>query len=209
MTTDPRHQKDEKALDQDIGSIRSTWAGRADEEPPALLDQAVMSRAKRGIEEQTKASRRRRSMQWLGAFATASVVVLALTVVLEQESRVPVPSAREADGLRLDSDAPASNQDQARAKAMPQKARAEQMTPEPLTRQLLPKSAATAAAADANSAGIFAETQESESEIPGADAWIEQLLELKKTRQLEELAGELARFRSAYPDYPLPPELDD
>ena len=214
MTTDPRHQKDENALDQDIGSIRSAWAGQTDEEPPVLLDQAVMNQAKRSLEERVKPSQRRRSIKWLGAFATASVVVLALTVVLEQEPRAPLPRAEEADGLRLDRDAPSSSPRQSRLEAQPQKARAVQMADEPLTKQSPLESAPTAAAADEMSTEHFAEAQESVSElsreeIPAAEAWIEQLLELKNTRQLEKLVAELARFHSAYPDYPLPPELEN
>jgi hypothetical protein len=213
MTTDPSHQKDENALDQDIGSIRSAWARQTDEEPPALLDQAVMNQAKRGLEEQAKPSRKRRSIKWLGAFATASVVVLALTVVLEQEPRAPLPPAEEADGLRLDRDAPSSSARQSRLEAQPQKARTVQMADESLTKQS-PLESAPLAAADDKSTENFAEARESVSEISGqeiptAEAWIERLLELKNTRQLEQLAGELARFHSAYPDYPLPPELEE
>jgi len=31
---------------------------------------------------------------------------------------------------------------------------------------------------------------------------------LRETQQDEKLVAELAAFREAYPDYPLPPELD-
>lgn len=199
MTTDPYHQKDDSVLEQDIGSIRSAWADQAKEEPPGLLDQAVMNRAKRELEEPGKASRRRTSIKWLGAFATAAVVVLALTVVLEQEPRAPIPSAQEADGLRLDSEAPPGNQSPARLEAVPQKARAEPPAEESLTKQLLRENVAPAATAATASA----------ENNTGADAWIKQLLELKKARQFEKLTSELARFRSVYPDYPLPPELEE
>ena len=43
--------------------------------------------------------------------------------------------------------------------------------------------------------------------VPEADAWIERLLLLRETRQGEKLVEELAAFREAFPDYPLPPEL--
>ncbi len=55
-------------------------------EPPDLLDQAVLNAARRQLER----SRRRRSMGWLGAFATAAVVVLALTIVVRQDLPGPV-----------------------------------------------------------------------------------------------------------------------
>jgi len=185
MTTDTRHQKDENALDQEIAPIRSTWASLEQEEPPGLLDQAVINRARRELEDQGKAGPKRRSIKWLGAFATAAVVVLALTVVFEQEQHAPVPAAAVVDGLRLDRDGPAVGKREARVNVE------------------------SAAIAEKSSAGAMTEAEESPDEIPEANAWIEQLLELKKTSQAEQLALELARFRAAYPDYPLPPELDD
>jgi hypothetical protein len=185
MTTDPRHQKDENALDQEIAPVRSTWASLEQEEPPVLLDQAVINRARRELEDQGKAGPKRISIKWLGAFATAAVVILALTVVLEQEQHAPVPAAEQADGLRLDSDGPAAGKREARVNAE------------------------TAAVAEKSSAGALAGAEESPDEIPEANAWIEQLLELKKAHQVEKLAGELARFRAAYPDYPLPSDLED
>ena len=40
------------------------------------------------------------------------------------------------------------------------------------------------------------------------EAWIERLLQLKESGQAERLAREIAGFREAYPDYPLPPGLE-
>jgi hypothetical protein len=39
--------------------------------------------------------------------------------------------------------------------------------------------------------------------------WVDRLLELKETRQIEQLEQELEVFRSIYPDYELPSELLD
>jgi hypothetical protein len=52
-------------------------------------------------------------------------------------------------------------------------------------------------------------TEEEITEIPEAEAWIERLMLLLETRQDEKLVSELAAFREAFPDYPLPPELED
>jgi hypothetical protein len=193
MTTDPRHQKDESALDQEIAPFRSTWTSLEQEEPPGLLDQAVINRARRELKDQGKAGPKRISIKWLGAFATAAVIVLALTIVLEQEQHAPVPAAEEADGLRLDSDGPTAGKREARVSAMPAKDMAKETT----------------AVAEMKSAAALTVAEESPDETREAAAWIEQLLELKKTHQAEKLAGELARFRAAYPDYPLPPDLED
>jgi hypothetical protein len=48
-----------------------------------------------------------------------------------------------------------------------------------------------------------------EDEVPSAEDWIEKLLRLKESGQDASLAEELAAFRAAYPDYALPPGLDD
>jgi hypothetical protein len=44
--------------------------------------------------------------------------------------------------------------------------------------------------------------------IPEAEAWIERLQLLLDTQQDEKLVQELAAFRLAYPDYPLPAGLE-
>ena len=41
------------------------------------------------------------------------------------------------------------------------------------------------------------------------EAWIERILMLHEAQLYEQLETELAAFRQAYPDYPLPPPLQD
>jgi hypothetical protein len=45
-------------------------------------------------------------MRWIGAFATAAVVVLALSIVVQQDRKTPDP--RSGDGIKLDAARPAS-----------------------------------------------------------------------------------------------------
>lgn len=203
MTNDPRHQKDDKALDQEIEQVRSTWNSLEKEEPPALLDQAVYNQAQRALEGPSGAGGKRRSLRWLGAFATASVVVMALTVVIQQQQSAPLPSAKEVDGLMLDRD-----QEQDAKPARAEKPMASKAMEAPRAKPALQESSEFSAVAKQNSADAFAE-EEKYDEAPSAEIWIEQLLELKNTQQAEILATELARFRSVYPDYHLPPELDE
>jgi hypothetical protein len=41
-----------------------------------------------------------------------------------------------------------------------------------------------------------------------ADSWIQHLLQLKENGQETALAEGVEAFRKAYPEYPLPPELE-
>ncbi len=66
-----------------------------------------------------------------------------------------------------------------------------------------PAPAAKAAAAPAPEASLS--TQQESGLEP--EAWLERIVELRKTGELEEAARSLERFRRRYPDYPLPPEL--
>jgi hypothetical protein len=53
-----------------------------------------------------------------------------------------------------------------------------------------------------------AKSEEAASDlVPEPEAWIQRMLAMKN-RNDESLAAELAAFRAAYPDYPLPPALE-
>ncbi|MFC1696215.1 hypothetical protein ACFL1C_08870, partial [Pseudomonadota bacterium] len=52
------------------------------------------------------------------------------------------------------------------------------------------------------------EEQEEEA-LPDAESWILRLMQLKESGQEDKLAEELEAFQKAFPDYPLPPELDN
>lgn len=219
MTTDTRHQNEENELDRDIGKVSSNWARLGKEEPPDLLDQVVLNRAKRALESPGRAGRKPWVLRWPGAFATAAVVLLALTVVLEQEQQAPAPVLKKADGFRIDPDGSAAGKEANRKEAVPEesvthesladKTPAAKAGSEARSSPLRLESASIQAAAEQDSAGIASGLEKSTDEIPAADAWIDQLIQLKKTHQDEKLAKELTRFRAIYPDYPLPSELDD
>lgn len=219
MTTDMRHQNEENELDRDIGKVRPNWARLGQEEPPDLLDQAVLHRARRELESPGIAGRKSWVFRWPGAFATAAVVLLALTVVLEQEQQAPTAVLEKADGFRIDPDGPAAGKQAHRNEAVPEesvtresladKTPAAKAGREARSKPLRLESASIQAADEQDSAGIASGPGKSTDEILAADAWIDQLLQLKKTHQDEKLAEELSRFRAIYPDYPLPSELED
>jgi len=72
---DPKDHKPElnagNNWEQDLESVRSALSGLESVEPPDLLDQAILNTARREL-----TASRPRPMRWVGAFATAAVVIL-------------------------------------------------------------------------------------------------------------------------------------
>jgi hypothetical protein len=202
MTTDPRDQKSEPEFEQDLEAVRSAWSGLEKTEPPELLNQAVMNTARRELESQ----RKRRPLRWLGAFATATVVVLALTLVVQQDEQLNAPVPEKANGFMLEQAAPTAR-----------KKEADRDDTEFRVRRNAAPAAAPAVMASDNATAIMEEEiseaplklKKASGAISEAEAWIERLLQLQETRQDEKLLQELAAFRQAYPDYILPPALQD
>ena len=208
MNGDPRDTHGGRPIDPDLGAVQTAWSELEQCEPPELLDQAVLNAARRQLDH----SRRRRSMGWLGAFATAAVVVLALAIVVRQDLPGPVLTPPETDGFRLDLDAAAPKDATGEAKIMHDESAA-------LLEQAKRTSPAAPAASEAarllreeRQAGApepFETLEADAEEIPDPEAWIERLLSLRDAGRTAELEKELAAFRQTWPDYPLPPELLD
>jgi hypothetical protein len=190
MTSDPRDQQSGPEFEQDLEAVRSAWSGLEQTNPPELLNQAVLNTARREL----VARRRSRPLRWLGAFATATIVVLALTVVIEQDEQQTTPALKKSNGFMLDQAAPVASKQEAKRRAAV---------------SAVPASDAAVMAVAEEMSDSPAEPAKMTDRIPAADAWIERLLLLRETRQDEKLVQELAAFRDAYPDYALPPELQD
>lgn len=246
MTSDPRDQKPEMKFEQDLEAVRSAWSGLEKTEPPDLLDQAVLNTARRELEGRTK----RRPLRWLSGFATAAVVVLAMSIVLKQDQLAPVPAMEEAEGIMLDQAVSApvkkkTDRDLAEEKVGREQSarqdsdeyddrlekRLKQPAPAPppesaamelrqaaalRTRKeefeegpAAPSLQAGSSVAEMTADEMPAETAKVTDSALEAEAWIEKLLLLQDTQQDERLVEELAAFREAFPDYPLPPELGD
>ena len=99
MTNEPRKPENEQEFEQDLETVQAKWSRMEQAEPPELLDQAVLNAARRDLEP----GRKRRPMRWLGGFATAAVVVLAITVTLEQQGpQTPEPPLEDIGQLKQD-----------------------------------------------------------------------------------------------------------
>ncbi len=82
--------------EKDLDKIQAAYSGLDAIEPPDLLDQMVLNTARRELSH-----KKRKPLRWIGAFATASVLVLSITIVLQQD-QTPTQPAR-SNGIKLDS----------------------------------------------------------------------------------------------------------
>jgi len=171
-------------FERDLEAVETAWRRLSAEAPPDLVDQAVRNRARLELERG-----RPRRLRWIGHFATAGVVVLAVSIWLLQDWDTP-PAPAEGE-LRLE---------RAAEETAPARQAAE---PAPMKREMRAKSAPVAAQPPA--AAALAE--EAADEAPDPEAWIAELLALKAAGRTAELEAGLAAFRAAWPDHPLPPEL--
>ena len=184
----------------------------------------MLNRARRELE-----SNRRRTprLRWLGGFATAAVMVLALTLVLQQEQQAPLPDAGKSDGLQLEPARPAaapatSLHDEPIANGAPEAAATEQrkrsnfsaakeksaaLPRDRAAQAPAPMKAETQAMAEAVIVGEDAVSSDVQQELLTAEEWVQRLLRLQEEGDAARLSEELTAFRRAYPDHPLPPSL--
>jgi hypothetical protein len=86
----PGGHKDD-AFERDLQRVTDAYRKTRPEEPPALLDQAILNRARRAAENRTT---RPWGFGWIHAVTTAAVIVLAVGIVLhvpERRSALPEP----------------------------------------------------------------------------------------------------------------------
>ena len=105
MTSDPGKLKTGNTLEHDLEEIRAALSDGDSPEPPDLLNQAVLNAARREL-GRDKRWLRRFPVRWMGAFATASVVILALGLIVQQEQESAVATGMEAERAKLRSEVP-------------------------------------------------------------------------------------------------------
>jgi ferric-dicitrate binding protein FerR (iron transport regulator) len=198
MSTDRPGYGPDGTYQEDLEAARSAWSRLEQIEPPDLLDQAVLNAARRAAARPS----RRRSTRWLGALASAAVVVLALTLVIRQDPQAPAPPVPVTDGFELElrsADPEAAHETPIQhEEAAPQAASKAALVPrqDAASRE---EAGAPVAAPDA--------LEEMDEAVPEPDAWVDQMLRLKAAGLNDQLDQELAAFRRSYPDFVLPPEL--
>jgi hypothetical protein len=244
---------------QDLDDIQTEYSRLDATDPPDLLDQAVLNIARREL-----SAGRRRPLHWIGAFATASVIVLALTIVIQQDreplelrrtngskqdapasvkSRAEPVAEREAAETRVNGLEDSSALEGARQSDLMMKRSAEtasdadlrsddslsdpesgeafrnefdelEMAPRDSARPIeenlaVEQTGRTVIASPTAAAKSVEEKDKSSQDLPEPEEWIQRLLLLKQSQLDEKLEEELTAFRKAYPNHPLPKELQD
>lgn len=215
------HEQGNKAERDSVNDeLRAAWSDLDPAEPPELVDLAVLNRARRDL-----AKSRRKRLRWVGGFATAAVVVIALSLTLQQGAQAPVPELEKRDGLRLQqsadkSAAAKSRQDAPPAEPARQAENASQEADAMLHKRRAAVSAPPSAAATTGTAmdasreslaeeSFADESKDEDAPLLAPEAWIERLVQLHASQQHEQLTRELAAFREAYPEFPLPSVLEE
>jgi len=86
MSNIPNNGENDKSLRDDLDRLGDAYGQLQHEEPPEMLDQAILNTAHRAVEKKP------RWMQfgWLHGLTTAAVFVLAISLVFNQREQVPV-----------------------------------------------------------------------------------------------------------------------
>ena len=219
----------------DERAVRAAYRQLDAEEPPDLVDQAVLNRARAAAEP--PAGRRPWSFGWVHGLTTAGLVVLGLGIFLQlREPVVPLPQPmppaelREDDALQtaaptpLAEEAPAAARTRSADLAAPvedataparRELRRTMAAPPPTAQGDAPaaKAAAQAQPMDDSSESIadFEVMQEMSMEaedlLESPESWLARIRDLQAAGDEEGFVEALAAFREAYPDYPLPEDL--
>lgn len=94
MSNIPNNGENDQSLRDDLDKLGEAYGQLQHEEPPELLDQAILNRAHRAVEKKPGWMQ----FGWLHGLTTAAVFVLALSLIFNQREQVPVYE----DGIRLD-----------------------------------------------------------------------------------------------------------
>lgn len=87
-----------KSLNEDLDKLRRSYAGLEQDEPPELLDQAILNSAHRALEKKSRWMK----FSWVHGLTTAAVFVLALSLIINQREQSPViPDGIEVESLSL------------------------------------------------------------------------------------------------------------
>lgn len=215
---DPRREPGEEQVPEDV---RRAWDRLGREEPPDLVDQAVLNRAKAAVDRPH--SSRPWSFGWPHALTTAAVIVLAVTLLL------PLRETGQPGGTpeRFDPPSTAGDRTRIRANGVEESAVQEDVEVAPATRAL-PRTAADEPAealaepqADPSPAprAVVAspalETVVDEpkkanriSTIPEVTDRLQAIRELVDAGELDAAREALAALQRDFPDTELPDDLE-
>lgn len=88
--------ENDKSLNEDLDKLGRSYAGLGQDEPPELLDQAILNSAHRALEKKSRWMK----FSWVHGLTTAAVFVLALSLIINQREQSPViPDGIEVESL--------------------------------------------------------------------------------------------------------------
>ncbi len=85
MNTIHNNGENDKSLNDDLEKLGRTYRNLEQNEPPELLDQAILNSAHRAIEKKSGWQQ----FGWMHGLATTAVFVLAFTIILDQRELAP------------------------------------------------------------------------------------------------------------------------
>ena len=85
MNTIHNNGENDKTLNDGLEKLGRAYQEMPNEEPPELLDQAILNSAHRAVEKKPHWMK----FGWLHGLTTAAVVVLALSIIINQREQVP------------------------------------------------------------------------------------------------------------------------
>lgn len=216
MTDRDRRARNEADGGDDIPeAVRRAYAELGAEQPPDLIDQAVLNRAKAAVGPSK--TRRPWSFGWLHALTTAAVLVLGVTVLLQLRDEGPGPRPAAPEPAR-EAARPATQD----TRSSPAAARAMKRPEEDAINETLARERSATAGDDAAGARQDAPATDASprpyDNAPSADAppaaaplsvertpeaWLLDIEALVADGRLEAAREALSAFRDAYPDYPI------
>ena len=219
-------------LDDDLDTISQTYRGLGQEEPPALLDQAILNSAHRAVEKQSHWLQ----FGWLHGLTTAAVIVLAFTIILQQGDPVPGPAeiapldsamlpeeentagkapSEAAQRFRMDKKLDIRKQDKdiPLGELIPQQEMADMAVPAAASVQAATDQVATDQAELDRAASLMVEPEKSQMlgmarEQADPEKELEAILNLKREGD-DSWMEALDQFIQRYPDFALPEGLED
>ncbi|KAA9133256.1 hypothetical protein F3N42_02570 [Marinihelvus fidelis] len=192
-----------------LEAIERAWKASPADEPPADVDINVLRQARAAV-----ATPSRRAWpwtrRWTRQLATVAVAAVAVTLVLQLRQTTapaappvmaPAPMGASDNDQHVRSEAFDASPARAQADLM-EAAPAASPAPAPEVRELRK----VMPAPEEEDAGLRARQSSSFADEPGPEAWLARIEALKDEGD-PDWRDELARFRAAWPDYPVPQTL--
>ena len=214
----------DKSLSEGLDKLSHKYGLLEQDEPPELLDQAILNSAHRAVEKKPHWMK----FGWLHGLTTTAVFVLAFSIILNQRESVPVPDHEigrsNYETVRLQRQKVAKKQSDTQFEESPKEISFEREEKSDSSLDMLQSSPVAAAPASA----ALENAPEERAEQPLLEAqrslYVRDDTRVKTNSELEQILQtiiklkqsgneswktELELFKANYPDYPLPEELTD